>query len=304
MELESSLRADVPLKLGYLAALAGLFFLWWILLSISLWVVFWLALPRFAALAEYLSPGSLETPLSAAGPMLYAAFTAVVVNVAILAYLTYRRVVLAKFFLVLLVVGSASLVATFYLDVALVQHFNGWYPAAWSPRPEYPVLVVTPGEDPGSLQAQVVQWSDLPNFRRQNPASSFVVPDGQEAALQSQLPRHDLLWAIQTRQQSANSPLLSARFEVASLPNGRQKIIVTGYWFRNSNATVRSWYEADARGVYPRYINEGDTYGLYMLDTLLFIVLIDVAAVAFYLRRRWKKGWRGLPNYASLDDAV
>ena len=58
---------------------------------------------------------------------------------------------------------------------------------------------------------------------------------------------------------------------------------------RNQNASVRSWYEPEAHQVYPKYMNEGDTYGIYQRDALVLVASVDLAGLGFYLRRRWKK---------------
>jgi hypothetical protein len=291
MASESEAPVGLPLKLGYAAALSAHFLLMLVILSITFYFVFWLGVMAFASLAEHFSPGSLETPLSGLGPMLEAAFATVILHVAVLGFLTYRRLRFAKFFLVLISVGTLSLVAAYYIDLAAVLHFKGWYPAGSNPKPEYPVLVITPGEQPGLHQAHVMQWSELTQFCRENPGYSFLVPAGEESALESQLPRHDLVWVIQHQQENASGPM-SARFEVTRLANGRQKLVVDGSWYRNSNASVRGWYEAEAHAIYPKYFNEGDTYGIYLRDTLLLVAALNLAWLSIYLRRRWKKGWR------------
>src|SRR5262249_53260812 len=103
----------------------------------------------------------------------------------------------------------------------------------------------------------------------------------------AQLPHHDLVWAIQNK--APDDTLLMARFEVTALNNGRQKIVADGYWMRNSNASVRSWYEAEDRKVYPRFMSEGDTYGLYFLDAIGLVALLDCAGLILYVRWRSKR---------------
>jgi hypothetical protein len=36
-------------------------------------------------------------------------------------------------------------------------------------------------------------------------------------------------------------------------------------------------------------MNEGDTYGLYLRDTLFLVASLDLAALVVYLRHRWKR---------------
>src|SRR5437879_4367547 len=273
---------------GSFLVLAGRFLLILFPLAVASFVVFNVGVYRFSALAEYEQPGSLETPLSGAGPLLAAAFTSILLDIAVLAYLTHRRVLFAKFFLVLLSVGTASLVATYYIEVTAAIHFNGWYPAGSNPAPEYPVLVITPDEQTGGYRAEVIQWQGLADFRRENPEYSFLVPEGQDAVLQSQMPRDTFVKRTLAHQES-RTDAVSARFEVTRLRSGRQKLIVSGSWYRNQNASVRSWYEAEAHQVYPKYMNEGDTYGIYHRDAFLLVASVDLAGLGFYLRRRWKK---------------
>src|SRR5208337_458800 len=172
MAAETDAPVGAPLKLAYAGALSAYFLLLLVILAVSFCFVFWFALPAFAVLTEHLSPGALETPLSAAGPMLEAAFATIMVHIAVLAFLAYRRLLFAKFFLILLSVGTLSLVAIYYISIAAVLHFNGWYPVGTTPKPEYPVLVITPGESSGSYQAHVIQWSELSKFSLENPRSS------------------------------------------------------------------------------------------------------------------------------------
>jgi hypothetical protein len=166
---------------GSILAKAAQFFLTLFLLALSWYVVFSLGVAGFSGLAEFLQPGSLETPLSGLGPLSSAAFTSVVLHIGVLVYLAHRRVRFAKFFLVLLSVGSASLVAAYYIEVTALIHFNGWYPAGSTPAPEYPVLVITPRDQTGSYRAQVIPWSGLADFCRKNPDYSFLVPEGQDS---------------------------------------------------------------------------------------------------------------------------
>src|SRR5437879_825618 len=258
---------------GSFLVLAGRFLLILFPLAVASFVVFNVGVYGFSALAEYEQPGSLETPLSGAGPLLAAAFTSILLDIAVLAYLTHRRVLFAKFFLVLLSVGTASLVATYYIEVTAAIHFNGWYPAGSNPAPEYPVLVITPDEQAGGYRAEVIQWQGLADFRRENPEYSFLVPEGQDAVLQSQMPRDTFVKRTLAHQES--------RTDAVS--------IVSGSWYRNQNASVRSWYEAETHQVYPKYMNEGDTYGIYHRDAFLLVASVDLAGLGFYLRRRWKK---------------
>lgn len=59
-------------------------------------------------------------------------------------------------------------------------------------------------------------------------------------------------------------------------------------WDRNSNASVESWFEAEVQKIYPKYFIEGDTWGYYMRNVLLLVGSIDLALLAFYLRRQWQ----------------
>jgi len=186
-------RVEASLKLAYAGALSAHFLLMSLFLSLSFCFVFWLALPGFSALTEHLSPGSLKTPLSAAGPMLEAALATVILHVAVLAFLASRRLFFARFFLILLSVGTVSLLATYSIGLAAVLDFGGWYPSGSTPKPEYPILVITPGEQTGSFRAHVIPWSELPKFRSENPQYSSgsgwagSSPTGSVAAPRSRL---------------------------------------------------------------------------------------------------------------------
>jgi hypothetical protein len=197
---------------GSFMALAARFLLTLFLVAMSSFIIFYYGVYGFSALAEYLQPGSLETPLSGLGPLLDAAFTSITLHIAVLAYLAHRRVLFAKFFLVLLSVGSASLVAAYYIEVTAAIHFNGWYPTGSNPAPEYPVLVITPDKQTGGYRAEVILWNGLPDFCRQNPDYSFLVPDGQDSVLQSQMPRETFVQRALAHQESRKDAV-SAGFE-------------------------------------------------------------------------------------------
>lgn len=83
--------------------------------------------------------------------------------------------------------------------------------------------------------------------------------------------------------------LYRLRFKVTRLGSERQKIVVGGSWYRNTNASVQSWYEAEARKVYPKYLIEGDTWDYYHRDVLFLVGSVDLALLGFYLWRQWKK---------------
>jgi hypothetical protein len=226
------MRKDMPLTLGYFLARAGRFLLMLFLFALSFCVVFEVAAYSIAALVESRNPGAFETPLSAAGPLLAGGFITVLLHIAVLAFLAYRRVPFAKFFLTLISVSFVSVIAVWYIDSIAAQHFNGWYPAGSSPAPEYPVLVITPDQQPGSYQARVIQWSQLEKFCQQNPEYSFLVPEGQDSDLLSQMPGHNFQWA-RAHDENADAPV-SAKFEVTRLGKGRQKLIVSGAWYRTA----------------------------------------------------------------------
>lgn len=288
------IRDHFPLTFGSFLALAATF-----LTSVGVFVVgssmvFYVAIQGFARLAERESPGSLEGPLTAAGPMLAAALATILFDIVILAILARLHVPLAKFFLVLTTVSSLSLIAVWYITVGSAQYFDGWYPLGFSVAQEYPVLVITPDRQSGALHAQVVQWFQLPDFCRQNPRYTFLVPEGEDSDLKQQMPKHDFQWAL-VPGHGLGEPVRSS-FEVTRLSSSRQKLIVSGSWYRNSNASVRSWYEAEDRRIYPKYMNEGDTYGLYLRNALLLVGIVDLLGLAFYLRRVLKRNALHPPN--------
>lgn len=146
--------------------------------------------------------------------------------------------------------------------------------------------MITPDAQTGKYKAQVLEWSALKTFCAAHPDYSFLVPQNEQAALEAQMPRHDFMWAHQNG--VADGALVWSQFEVTPLGNGRQKLVVSGSWLRNNNASVRGWYEAENRTIHPKYMNEGDTYAVYMLDALLLVGALDLAGLLFYLRRRWK----------------
>ncbi len=283
----ASLRKNAPLIAGTFAAHVGLFVVISLALIASSCIVFFIAVDGFARLAEWQSPGSLETPLSGLGPMLAAGFATVLIHIAILGVLAWRRVPLTKFFLLFISVVFVSLIAAWYIETGLLRYTKGWYPVLRTPIREYPILAVTPGQQPGRYIPHIVLWSDLENFRRENPEYGFLVPEGQDSELLSQLPRHDWQWVV--ARQATGGELRNARFEVTRLASGRQKIIVHGSWLRNNNASVESWYEAEARNVYPKYMIEGDTWDYYHRNVLLLVGSVDLVLLASYLRRQWKK---------------
>jgi hypothetical protein len=283
----ASLRKNAPLIAGTIAAHVGLFVVISLALIASFCVVFFIGVNGFARLAEWQHPGSLEGPLTALGPMLAAGFATVILHIAVLGVLAYHRVPLTKFFFLFISVAFLSLIAAWYIEMGLLRYTKGWYPVLRTPIREYPILALTPDQQPGRYIPHIVLWSDLDKFRRENPEYSFLIPEGQDSDLLSQLPRHDWQWVV--ARQATGGELRSARFEVTLLANGRQKIIVQGSWLRNNNASVESWYEAETRNVYPKYMIEGDTWGYYQRTALLLVGSIDLALLAFYFRRQWKK---------------
>lgn len=291
------MRESRSLIAATIAAHAGLFLLISFLLVVSFCIVFGVAVVGFAKFAEAQHPGSLRGPLVAAAPMLAAAFTTVLLHIVVLAVLAYLRVPLTKFFLLLISVGAVSLIAVWYINLGVLQWTMGWYPVLGTPVREYPVLVMTPGQPAGHYRAQVVQWTDLEKFRRENPQFTFLVPEGQESDLHSQMPSHDFKWSI-AENRNREEPV-SARFEVTRMSNGRQKLIVRGSWYRNSNASVESWYEVEGQKIHPKYFIEGDTWGYYMRNVFLLVGSIDLALLAFYLRRKWKASFRAIENQSA-----
>jgi hypothetical protein len=281
------MRKDTSLIMGTIAAHVGLFLVISFTLAISFSIVFIIATTGFARLTEWQYPGSLETPLSGLGPLLEAGFTTVLLHICILAVLAWKRIRMMKFFLMLISLVFVSLIAAWYIGLGVLQYSKGWYPVWRTPVREYPVLVVTPDQRPGLYHAQIVLWGDLENFCRENPQYSFLVPEGQDSDLHSQMPNHDFQWAI--AQKGSRENPVSARFDVTRLGNGRQKIVVSGSWYRNSNASVQSWYEAEAHKIYPKYMIEGDTWGYYLHGVWILMGLVDLILLGFYLRHEWKK---------------
>ena len=281
------MRKDTPLIMGTLAAHAGLFLVISLALAVSFSVVFVLTTAGFARFVEWQHPGSFETPLSGFAPLLAGGFTTVLLHIVVLAVLAYRRVRMMKFFLFLIGLIFVSLIAFLYIDIGVLQYFKGWYPIWKTPMCEYPVLVVTPDQRPGFYQAHVIQWADLPSFCRDNPQYSFLVPEGQDSNLLSQLPKHDFRWS--GAQNIDPKDPISAQFSVIRLANARQKVIVSGSWYRNNNASVQSWYEAEAHKIYPKYVIEADTRRYYGYAILFLVGLVDMILLGFYLWRAWEK---------------
>jgi hypothetical protein len=168
-----------------IAAHAGLFLAISLVIGVSFFIVFGVAVSGFAGLAESQHPGSMDTPLSGLGPLLAAGFVTVLFHIAVLAVLTYLRGPLVEFFLLLISVTFASLIAAWYIEIGVLRYSKGWYPVLRTPVREYPVLVVTPDERTGLYHARVIQWADLALFCRDHPQYSFLVPDGQDSDLLS-----------------------------------------------------------------------------------------------------------------------
>ena len=259
----------------------------WIVLSVTFTCVSWFAALAIASHIERQDPNAFETPLSAAGPLLAGAIVSAVLHIVVLGVLALFRVRFTKNLLATMVVGCASLLAIWYLALYAGIEFNGWYPVGFRVGGEYPVLVLTPDPQSSGHDAQLVEWSRLKAFCDSHPGYTFLVPHGEEDGLIAQLPHHDVVWAIQSK--APDDTLLAARFEATSLANGRQKIVADGSWMRNKNASVRSWYEAEDRKVYPRFITEGDTYTFYFLDAIGLVAALDCIGLIFYVRRRSKK---------------
>ena len=282
-----TLRKNAALIAQTAAAHVGLFLVMLLALVVSFSVVFFAAVSGFARLAEWQHPGSLDGPLTALGPMLAAGFVTVILHIAVLGVLAWHRIRLTKFFLLFISAAFLSLISAWYIETGILRYTKGWYPVLRAPVGEYPILAVTPDQQPGHYVANVILWSDLEKFRRENAKYSFLVPQGQDSDLLAQMPHHDLQWVV--ARQGRGGELQSARFEVIRLANGRQKIILRGSWLRNTNASVESWYEAGDRTVFPKYFIEADTWGYYQRDVLLLVGSVDLAILAFYLRRQWKK---------------
>jgi hypothetical protein len=103
---ESSFGDFIALAVGFLAGIVAL--------ATSSSIVFYVALQGIASYAERQSPGSFESPLSAAGPLLAAAIATVVFHIVVLGVLALLHVPFAKFFLIAVSLGSASLTATWF----------------------------------------------------------------------------------------------------------------------------------------------------------------------------------------------
>jgi hypothetical protein len=284
MELRDRIREGV----GAFFAIGAALVVALIVMAVLSAVVFYFSMNGIAVWMERQDPHVFDGPMTGLGPMMDAAIITVVFQIVLLGILAAFRVPFAKLAVVVVIVFYASIVASWYLSLSVAIHFEGWYPAGiFSPVAEYPVLVITPGEQAGQHHADVIEWSQLKEFCAEHPGYSFLVPRDEVDTLKAQMPNHDFTWAIKNK--PGDDTLMSARFEVATLGNGRQKLVVRGSWWRNRNASMDSWYEADSRQVYPKYFEDGDTYGLYLRNAFLLVGAIDFAGLAFYLRWWWKR---------------
>jgi hypothetical protein len=247
-----------------LVVLGGLLILWVTTLGITL-------------LLTVVSPGWDEQPLSLLIPFGYGVFVTPLVEIVILGVLAHRRVRFTEFFLVLMCFMYVLAVAPEVVVRPLAEKYtNDWCPVWFATTPDYPVLVVMPGQTPGSYNSQVIPWSELPNFRKRNPSFSFLIPKKQYGALRAQSPRE-------------------AYFRSDDLPNGRQDFYVS-LEPPLVESRIDSRYEAEATQIYPRYVRTTQTYLAYRRGSWIVIIALDLGALAFYFSRRLKK-----PQLTSLS---
>jgi hypothetical protein len=103
------------------SALRFLLILLFLALSVS--VIFRISVRAFAVAMETRSPESFETPLSGLAPLVAAAFTTIVIHIAVLGYLTYRRVRFAEFFMVMFILFSIQAVGPDFIIAPLALKY-------------------------------------------------------------------------------------------------------------------------------------------------------------------------------------
>jgi hypothetical protein len=264
-------------------SLAVRFVLTLLLVVLSGLVILCLTTLAFAWLLDAVSPGWSEPPLSLFVPLGAAALLTPLIEIIILGVLTYRRALFAEFFLILICFVYVLAVAPELIVRPLAEkYFSHWYPVWIATPSDYPLLVITPGNQTNSYSAHVIHWSELADFRKRNPDASFLVPKGQKyGALREQLPSFSRRWLLA---HPGPPPSQAAYFWFSDLPNGRQDFYVS-----LTPPLIESRYEAEATRIYPAYERTIQTYFAYQKGSWILVIALDIGALAFYLSRRWKK---------------
>jgi hypothetical protein len=128
--------------------------------------------------------------------------------------------------------GCFLLLVVFVLSAFLmvqITNFRHTHAVAGPIPPEFPVLVLTGA--PAAVTAAVVYARELPEYLREHPIHSFLVPPGQEQSIQGQLGSLE-------------------GFSVRASGDGRQQIVVSAPW--NSDVVNIGWYEATATTFVPQ----------------------------------------------------
>ena len=244
-----------------------------------------LCLTTFASVMylDSVSPGWSEQPLSLLPPLGYAMLVTPLIEIIILSVLAWRRVRFAEFFLVLICFGYVLVVVpTMVVQPLAEKYSHHWYPVWLGTPSDYPVLVLTPGQQAGSFNAQVVRWSDLSDFRKRNPECSFVVPKGQRYDdLRAQLPSSKPQWLLA---HPGLRPSQTAYFWSSDISDKRQRFYVS-----LTPPLIESWYEAEPTQIYPKYVRTTQTYFGYRIASWILVLALDLGALAIYLSRRRKK---------------
>ena len=160
------------------------------------------------------------------------------------------------------------------IQFALHKKFNQRKPVAGAVPPEFPVVVVVPGEG-GKPRAEIVYYKDLPEFTAKNPQSSYRVPPGEAERLR------DELW--------------KASFKVEPLANDRQGFEVE--YDPYDDLSTKSWYEATDNEIFPQYHYQyAEVGGMFTAAAAIFLNVVLWAAgllvflaYKLYSRRRKRK---------------
>ena len=174
------------------------------------------------------------------------------------------------------------------IQFALHKKFNQRKPVAGAVPPEFPVVVVVPGEG-GKPRAEIVYYKDLPEFTAKNPQSSYRVPPGEAERLS------DELWKASVVGGAKVETPWKASFKVEPLANDRQGFEVE--YDPYDDLSTKSWYEATDNEIFPQYHYQyAEVGGMFTAAAAIFLNVVLWAAgllvflaYKLYSRRRKRK---------------
>lgn len=109
----------------------------------------------------------------------------------------------------------------------------------------FPILVVTQDFANKNYKVDIIYFSKLPNFKKENPNYSFLVPQGYDDKLNKELHHKSQLYDYN------KGEYWNAAFKVERLKNGKQFLEVE--YDEDDDRKNIGWYEATEKDVFPKY---------------------------------------------------